>query len=63
MWRLWRQRWRGKTVAGTENGRKAQALSNEAAYRLAVAHWREATIEARGDRLSELARKAMGGRR
>lgn len=62
MWHFLRRRWKGKPVTEPDNG-QAQALSNEAAYRLAVAHWREAAIEGRGDRLAELARKAMGERK
>jgi hypothetical protein len=63
MWQLWRRRWKGKPVTELDDGQQARALSSEATYRLAVAHRRESTIEARGDRLADLARKAMGERK
>ena len=63
MWRLLQRRWKGKPVTDTHDGQQARALNSEAAYRLAVAHWRADTIEARGDRLADLARKAMGDKK
>jgi len=57
--RAWYKRWKVHDVMA--DAQTAVALRDEAQRRLYVAQNRERVIEARGDELSKMVRRAMGG--